>query len=352
MARVRLLYAAADCLVKVNGAVLAPFHFGRGVRQGCPMSGQLYSVCVEPFLCLLRRRLTGLALPGPRVEVILSAYADDVLLMFTDPGDLRRMRDCQEIFSAASSARINWSKCSGLLVGQWRVDSLPEEMALYAWSTTHLLYLGVYLSPTEDVWPANWQELETKVVARLGRWSGLLGVLSFRGRVLVINQLVASMLWYRLATLVPPSIFVTAIQKKLVDFFWGNRKHWISAAVLSLPLEEGGQSLVCVRTQVAALRLRTLRRYMYVENPPRWHALATYFFRQGRCLRGVSRLPVAGVSRPALRGLPVFYRDVFKSEEFGGVQPECCSTRRGGCCGCGCGWSSSCHGGCRGEARA
>ena len=130
--------------------------------------------------------------------------------------------------------------------------------------------------------------------------------------MLVINQLVASMLWYRLATLVPPSIFVTALQKKLVDFFWGNRKHWVSAAVLSLPLEEGGQSLVCVRTQVAALRLRTLRRYMYVENPPRWHALATYFFRQGRCLRGVSRLPVAGVSRPALRGLPVFYRDVLR----------------------------------------
>lgn len=51
---------------------------------------------------------------------------------------------------------------------------------------------------------------------------------------------------------------------------------------------------------------------MYTENAPRWHVLATYFFRRGRCLRGVSRLPVAGISRPALRRLPVFYRDVLR----------------------------------------
>lgn len=49
------------------------------------------------------------------MEVVLSAYADDV--MFTDPVDLRSMRECQQVFSAASSAKINWGKCSGLLVG-------------------------------------------------------------------------------------------------------------------------------------------------------------------------------------------------------------------------------------------
>ncbi|XP_072896886.1 von Willebrand factor A domain-containing protein 7-like [Hemitrygon akajei] len=116
VARVRLLYSVAECLVKVNGSLAAPIPFRRGVRQGCPMSGQLYAICVEPFLSLLRRRLTGLVLREPDMGVVLSAYADDVLLMMTDPNDLRRMRECQEVFSAASSARINWAKCSGLLV--------------------------------------------------------------------------------------------------------------------------------------------------------------------------------------------------------------------------------------------
>jgi len=104
----------------------------------------------------------------------------------------------------------NWAKCSGLLVGQWRMDTLPEELRPFTWSRTSLLYLGVHLCPAEESWPANWQELEAKVTAHLNRWTGLLRVLSHRARVLVINQLITSMLWYRLVTLTPD--FVTKIQ--------------------------------------------------------------------------------------------------------------------------------------------
>ena len=256
-----------------------------------------------------------MALRGPGVEVVLSAYADDVLLMFTDPADLARMRECQAVYSAASSARINWAKCSGLLVGQWRMDDLPEELRPFTWSRTNLLYLGVHLCPAEESWPANWQELEEKVSARLRRWTGLLRVLSYRARVLVINQLITSMLWYRLVTLTPPPDFVLNIQRTVVRFFWDNRLHWIPVEVLKLPIGEGGQALVCVRTQVATFRLQTLQRYLYVEPPPKWRALATYFFRQVNGLNYDVQLlyigPVQGL-RPSLQALPVFYRDLLK----------------------------------------
>eukprot|EP00061_Rhincodon_typus_P003874 g21184.t1 len=79
-----------------------------------------------------------------------------------------------------------------------RVDSLSEELRGFSRSTTHLLYLGIYLSPAEESWLDNWQALEKKVSAGWGRWTGPLRVLSYRRRVLVINQLVASMLWDRL----------------------------------------------------------------------------------------------------------------------------------------------------------
>ncbi|CAM2096860.1 unnamed protein product [Caretta caretta] len=58
----RVLYASAECLVKLNWTLTEPVSFGRGVQQGCPLSGQLYALAIEPFLCLLRRRLTGLVL--------------------------------------------------------------------------------------------------------------------------------------------------------------------------------------------------------------------------------------------------------------------------------------------------
>uniref|UniRef100_A0A0E9W4J9 Uncharacterized protein n=1 Tax=Anguilla anguilla TaxID=7936 RepID=A0A0E9W4J9_ANGAN len=35
----------------------------RGIRQDCPISGQLYSLATEPLLCSLRGTITGLFLP-------------------------------------------------------------------------------------------------------------------------------------------------------------------------------------------------------------------------------------------------------------------------------------------------
>ncbi|CAM5152110.1 unnamed protein product, partial [Natator depressus] len=59
-------------------------------------------------------RLTGLVLQEPELRLVLSAYADDVLLVVQDPGDLAQVEACQPIYLAASSSRVNWVKSSGL----------------------------------------------------------------------------------------------------------------------------------------------------------------------------------------------------------------------------------------------
>ncbi|CAM2107542.1 unnamed protein product [Caretta caretta] len=100
---------------RLNWTLTEPVSFGQGVRQGCPLSGQLYALVIEPFLYLLRRRLTGLVLREPELRLVLSVYADDVLLVVQDWGDLARVEACQAIYSAASSARVNWVKSSGLV---------------------------------------------------------------------------------------------------------------------------------------------------------------------------------------------------------------------------------------------
>ncbi|CAM2095676.1 unnamed protein product [Caretta caretta] len=87
----RVLYTSAECLVKLNWTLTEPVSFGRGVW-----------------------RLTGLVLREPELQLVLLAYADDVLLVIQDPGDLARVEACQAIYSAASSTRVNWVKSSGL----------------------------------------------------------------------------------------------------------------------------------------------------------------------------------------------------------------------------------------------
>lgn len=99
----------------------------------------------------------------------------------------------------------------------------------------------------------------------------LLPQLSYRGRVLVGNNLAASALWHRFNVLTPPRNLIDDIQRAIVDFFWSG-KHWVRAAVLYLPVAEGGQGLINVRARIASSRLRTAQKILYTSGPggSRW----------------------------------------------------------------------------------
>ncbi|CAM2107518.1 unnamed protein product [Caretta caretta] len=61
-------------------------------------------------------RLTGLVLREPKLRLVLSAYANDVLLVVQD-SDLAWLEACQTVYSTASSSWVNRVKSSGLVVG-------------------------------------------------------------------------------------------------------------------------------------------------------------------------------------------------------------------------------------------
>lgn len=54
---IRLLYNNVSLMLKVGGGPSVLIHVSRGIRQGCPLSGQLYSLAIELLLCKLRKEL-------------------------------------------------------------------------------------------------------------------------------------------------------------------------------------------------------------------------------------------------------------------------------------------------------
>lgn len=61
---IKLLYEGASVMLKMGGGLSCPVPVERGIRQGCPLSGQLYSLAIEPLLCKLRNEIKGLMIPG------------------------------------------------------------------------------------------------------------------------------------------------------------------------------------------------------------------------------------------------------------------------------------------------
>ncbi|KAK3541506.1 hypothetical protein QTP86_028023 [Hemibagrus guttatus] len=110
----------------------------------------------------------------------------------------------------------------------------------------------------------NWEGIVGKVCAKLSQWTWVLPQLSYRGRVLVINNLIASLLWHHFTVLEPPEPLIKDVQKRIVNFFWAGQ-HWTRAPVLYLPLQEGGQGLIDLSCRVRTFRLQALQRLLYGE---------------------------------------------------------------------------------------
>ncbi len=65
-----------------------------------------------------------------------------------------------------------------------------------------------------------------KVKGRLDKWNLLVPKMSYKGRLLIIHNLVASTLWHRLSCIDPPVDRLFKIQSCLVDLFW-DKLHWV-----------------------------------------------------------------------------------------------------------------------------
>ncbi|KAK0147956.1 Transposon TX1 uncharacterized protein [Merluccius polli] len=310
IAKIKVLYSDIESVLKFNGGLCAPFRVHRGVRQGCALSGMLYALSLEPLLQKIRSSVRGLLLPGFNSRLVLSAYADDVIVFIKDQQDVHVLNSVIEKFSVVSAARVNWRKSEALAVGEWR-EGLPVLPQNLIWRREGLRYLGVYLG-NKDTERKNWEEIIQKVDNKLAKWRWLHPQISFRGRVLILNNLVASMLWHRLACLDPPTGLIVQIQVKIVNFFW-DKLHWIPQSVLYLSRDEGGQGLVHLASRTATFRLQFIQKYLTGPDGLVWRDVASCILRRVNNLGLDAALFLTDFKFLKLGGLPPFYQGVFKS---------------------------------------
>ncbi len=309
VAMIKLLYNDATCMVKMSGGLSVPVRVQRGIRQGCPLSGQLYSLAIEP-LCKLREKLMGLQINALICNdcVKISAYADDITVILRSENDVQVLTDTLKSYGKASTARVNWDKSDALWCGS--DSSSPRLPGRLQWGFSGLKYLGVSLGK-EDFKRINWEGLVDKVRARLSRWHWLLPQLSYRGRVLVCNNLVASSLWHKMTVLEPPKELVENVQKHLVNFFWSGQ-HWLKASVLYLPRQEGGQGLVDINSRIKAFRLQTAKRLLYGKDVS-WAGVACSLLRKAGGMGLDRHLFLMDTESVDLSGLTPFYRSILKA---------------------------------------
>ena len=274
---IKLIYKQVTSSVKTNGWLSAFITLERGLRQGCPLSAPLYIITAELMATHIRANpnIHGLTPPNSNEETKLSQYADDTSFLLTDVSSIRHAFDTLALYERASGARVNNSKCKGLWAGafkhrtdqflgfDWFNDYIPEKI------------LGLYFGNI-DCTRLNLQPRITKITNTITAWSNR--DLSFKGKTLVINGLLTSVLWYHATALPIPAWAVRDIEQSIYSFFWSNKMPLVKRDTLALPRDEGGFNVHRIGPKITALRLSTLRRYLDPEQAS-WKHFVTHYLR-------------------------------------------------------------------------
>ena len=165
----QLFYRANAHFIKAGKGYFRSFSAANGVRQGCPLSGILFVLCVD----LLLRRTSHLL----RGDSVVRGYADDTALVIEDyVKELPMLCQTFEQFRAISGLELNVEKT--FFIPLWRYSSegnvrllLRESCPLWG----HFLirgcgkYLGFYVGPTAG--NNSWEKALRKYEQRTLQWA-------------------------------------------------------------------------------------------------------------------------------------------------------------------------------------
>ena len=128
-------------------------------------------------------------LPVTSNHVKLSQYADDTTTFVSSDQSILALFRLFSHYEKASGAKLNPTKCHGLLTGSWKSrTTYPVELL---WSSSHITVLGSRIG--NDL-QADWEPLYENLANLLTSWKQR--TLSFHSCSLIVNSLGLSTFWY------------------------------------------------------------------------------------------------------------------------------------------------------------
>ena len=168
---IKKLYTDCRHQIRIDGKLYpGPLLLG-GVRQGCPLSGILFALVVDPFLRCLDAILKG--------DDLARAYADDIGIILcnwilTLPGIISLFTD----FAKCAGLQLNLAKTIFIpLWAKFDITTIRQQMQLHIpeWATMPIAangkYLGFYLGP--GGFDATWKMVYKKMNAAVCKWAAI-----------------------------------------------------------------------------------------------------------------------------------------------------------------------------------
>ena len=303
---IEILYTDTMSSVKVNGWMTAFIPLQRGLRQGCVLSMPLYILTAELLAIHIRLNDNIKGLSYPKSMVKISQYADDTILLLADDNSIHETFKIFDSYEYASGAKINVTKCkclwSGSLANQ---NDSPTNFDSFNDQFPDKI-LGIYIG-NNDCTTKNIEHKIHRISNTIAAWKHR--DLSLKGRVLIINGLLTSSLWYHATNISLPDWAINDIETQIYNFLWNNKRPLLTRNLLSLPLSEGGLNIPRIVTKIQALRINTVRRLLDAEQAHRKY-FTSHFLRLSNMDTGKHTLCLSYTIQQIDRTIPTFHKEL------------------------------------------
>ena len=220
-----ILLSSASTKVLLNGSPGPPIWHRQGLRQGDPMSPQLFVLAVDT-LGRLFKHVTELGIirrlhPSRPIPPI-SLYADDVVLFcHPQPDDIEAVKAILQLFGRVSGLRVNFPKSTATLIRCEDDTVLPVVESLGCPIVKlPITYLGIPLTIRRPT-TAQLLPLVDRVAGRLPTWKAWL--MNRAGRLALVKSVLSAIPLHQLLVLAPPKRILRMLERIQRGFLWAGR---------------------------------------------------------------------------------------------------------------------------------
>ncbi|CAL1366122.1 unnamed protein product [Linum trigynum] len=241
-----------------NGGESESFSPSRGLRQGCPLSPYLFTLCVERLShcienAVKEKRWKPVNL-SPGEPPLSHLFFDDDLVLFAEasPRQAEVVMDCIEAFCSASGEQISKEKSRVLFSKNTKCSNRRDICNRLGIQETDDLgrYLGVpvlhgIISKT------TFKYILEKIDRKLTAWKAK--TLSLAGRVTLAQSVLNAIPTYAMQTSMLPVSICDDIDRRIRRFVWGSQEgkrkvHLVSWEKVCTAKQQGGLGLRSARS--------------------------------------------------------------------------------------------------------